>query len=798
MGHPRWRKVFVDLWGAKARTLLVVLTIAVGAFAVGFVSDMLFLTLPDMDRDFQRANPHSAILYTAVFDEDLLHSLAKVPGVEAVEGRGSLNARALLPNGSKAALALTSLPTKGELQIDKIFAYDPPVLPPMMKGEGYLERSAAAVLGVGPGDTVSFELDDERVRTIKIVALVHSPSTIPYMFMNQITIFTEAATLRGYGGTGLYDQVLMRVSEKQRDADHVQEVASLVGNKIENSGRPLYYTFIYMPGQHFAATITQALGFLMLGLGILAVFLGTFLVINTINALIGQQVRYIGVMKAIGARSGQIVTMYIVLVLGFGVLALLIALPLQIILGSGTGNQVADMLNFIPGPARISTYALGLSLFVALVVPLVTALRPVLKGTRVSVREAISDYGIGQQVRQRDWIDRLVERIRGLPRPLLISLRNTFRRKGRLFLTMTVLVLAGAIFIGVFNLRASMNGAIEEVIGYILSDVNIAFDRPYRMEELNPILEGIPGIVSVEAWGDASGTVMIPGTDSGNQVALIAPPADSTMIDPTLTAGRWLVPDDENAIVIGNHLTAVRPELKVGDQITLDIYGQKSVWTIVGIYRMAGNNPTPLLYVNKEPLLRLLNDPGRTATLRIKTTEHTLAYQRQVSAALEAAFAAHGIRVVDNAVGAELISANNSQTDVLVYFMLMMALLIAVVGGLGLASTMSMNVLERTREIGVMRAIGARNGSIFQLVVVEGMFIGILSWILGAILAIPIGSVLAFVVGTTMLQSALAFSFSMGGFLLWLILVIIISALASLLPARNAVRLTIREVLAYE
>jgi putative ABC transport system permease protein len=107
-------------------------------------------------------------------------------------------------------------------------------------------------------------------------------------------------------------------------------------------------------------------------------------------------------------------------------------------------------------------------------------------------------------------------------------------------------------------------------------------------------------------------------------------------------------------------------------------------------------------------------------------------------------------------------------------------------------------VIERTREIGVMRAIGASNRSVQSIVIVEGMMIGVISWILGALLAIPIGIAIANIVGRLFFQSPMEFIFSMDGFLVWLVIVLILSALASFLPARSASRLTVREVLAYE
>lgn len=148
--------------------------------------------------------------------------------------------------------------------------------------------------------------------------------------------------------------------------------------------------------------------------------------------------------------------------------------------------------------------------------------------------------------------------------------------------------------------------------------------------------------------------------------------------------------------------------------------------------------------------------------------------------------------------GSDVIANSRSIIDILIYLLLFMAVLIALVGGLGLMGTMGMNVLERTREIGVMRSIGAINKSIFQLVVIEGMLIGVISWVLGWLAAFPIACLLNSKLGTMLMKVPLQFTFSVQGLILWLVVVLVIAALASLIPARSAIRLTIRDVLAYE
>jgi putative ABC transport system permease protein len=123
---------------------------------------------------------------------------------------------------------------------------------------------------------------------------------------------------------------------------------------------------------------------------------------------------------------------------------------------------------------------------------------------------------------------------------------------------------------------------------------------------------------------------------------------------------------------------------------------------------------------------------------------------------------------------------------------------LAIVGGLGLSGTMSINVLERVREIGVMRAVGASDWIVLQVILVEGLVIGLISWFTGSLLAFPLSRILSDQLGLLLLENPLRFSFSIFGLLLWLVVAMVLSFLASYLPARNASRLTVREVLTYE
>ena len=188
-----------------------------------------------------------------------------------------------------------------------------------------------------------------------------------------------------------------------------------------------------------------------------------------------------------------------------------------------------------------------------------------------------------------------------------------------------------------------------------------------------------------------------------------------------------------------------------------------------------------------------------TITRKLKSTlGNHRDFQAEMEKALEDHFEGIGLNVNSTVTSARSRAQVESQFNVLIVFLLVMAVLLAVVGAIGLMGTMSLNVLERTREIGVMRAIGASDGAILKIVIVEGILIGLLSWLMGTVLALPLSRILSDAVGVSIFQTSLSYTFSIGGVQLWLGVVLVLATVASFWPARNASRVTVRDSLAYE
>jgi putative ABC transport system permease protein len=795
---PRWRKVFRDLMVNKTRTLLVVMAIAVGVFAIGVVSGTQVMLGRDLNTRYAETNPASAIIFTVEpFGDDLVQTVARMDGVEAVAGRRSVPGRIEVAPNEWRDLRIDAYDDFEDIPLNKITpengAWPPP--PETM----LMERASLPLTNAQVGDIVTIEMANGKTREMVISGETHDMNKMPAAFVGMTYGYVTYDTLEWLGYPRTYNELQLLVDSQ--NPDEISAIVTAVEAKVEKSGRTLLWTWQPTPGKHPADDIVQPMLTVLVVLGALSLALSAFLVVNTITAMLGQQVRQVGVMKTIGAQTGQITTLYVATVAIFCLLALGVAVPLGAVAAYAFTGFLANIINFDLVGFRIPPATLALEIGAGLVVPLAAAFYPILSSTRITVREAISSYGVGKVSFGDGWVDRMVERVKGLSRPLLLSLRNTFRRKARLALTLFTLTLAGAIFIAVFSVRASLLVTLDEFAGFWAYDLMVTFNRSHRVEQIEQIAATIPEVTGAESWGSGSAVRVRPDGTEGANFDVLAPPPNSTMIRPLLAEGRWFTAEDGNALVIDSDILENEPDLTVGDRVTLKMAGRESEWQIVGIAKPTISGSVlrfGTAYMPYAANAQTLRNVDQTNTIRVTLANDSPADQLRMAAELERIYTASGVDVLSTRTTQSVRDAIEYQFDILVVFLSVMATMLAVVGALGLAGTMSMNVIERAREIGVMRAIGAADSAVLQIFMVEGLLIGAISWPLSLLLAIPISYGLSWVLGIQFIGSPLVYQFSTSGALAWLGGALVLSALASFFPAQNAARLTVREVLAYE
>ncbi|UCC54813.1 MAG: ABC transporter permease [Anaerolineaceae bacterium] len=794
---PRWKKIGVDLWGNKTRTLLVVLSIAIGVFAVGMVANAYLLLDEATNSGYRVTNPSSAFLLVTPFKPELVDTIRDMPEVLEAEGRIVLDVRLKL-GGHWYTASLSAL----EYEESRINLIDPVQGAPI-PGERQLliDRTALALTDFTMGEQVIVEMGDGRRYEMPIAGAVRDQNANPSINSGHINIYTTIDTIEWLGESSDFNQFLYVAVENKDDPVYIKALTGRVKDKIERSGHLVLSSLVFAepgvsPVKFIIETIRSVLGILAL----VSLALSAILVFNTMSALIMRQVKFIGIMKSVGAKTRDLVRMYLMLVTAYGLLAFLLAVPAAIWAAFKFAQFIASpaLLDLSLPPLFVSPFVLLLELSVSLLVPILAAIPAIMRGTRVTVHAALNFQGLSEEDFSGTMLERVIERIRFMTGPWLLSLGNILRDRRRAALTLGTLILGGAVFIGVLSVSASSNQTVAEMGQEYRFDIQVDFERPYRLPVIERHALAIPGVERVEGWASANGAIVNEQDEEGNNMTILAPPAGSVLTHPKIIDGRWLQPGDENALVIDTSLLREDPNLAVGDEIVLKIAGQEEPWTIIGVYQSLGVKVWYESYANYEYVSRLTGAIDQTSHVQLVTTYHDALFQEQMASTVETAFREHGLRVSSIETSSALRGIQEDQFDIVVNVLMIMALLITLVGGLGLAGTMSINVLERTREIGVMRALGATDGTVVWVVLMEGVLMALLSWLASILLAVPVGKLLSRQVGSDFANGPLTFVYSIPGALFWLALVVVIAIVASYIPARNASRLTVRDVLAYE
>jgi putative ABC transport system permease protein len=794
MISPRWRKVLRDLWNFRSRSILVVLAVASGVAAVGIVVSTYIIITSELPADFATVKAANIRMVVDPFNEQMIATVKRVPGVEQVEGRFIQRMRLKIGADTWRDIDLFVYSDYNNIQIDKIFPKRgswPPV-----ENELLIERSAIGLTRSRLGDQVELIASNGTDQTLQLAGLVHNLNNPSAVFTNRIIGHVTSDTMEKFGYPKAFNELLIRVQDETLERDEIRQIAYDIEDRIQKAGYRVYSITIPNPGQHWFMPYLVPMTSILIILGILILGLSGLLAVNIISALLAQQIRQIGVMKSIGAHTSQLVFMYLIFILIMGIFAFFLAFFLST---SGTRfiiNFLSRLINFDVKVSRLPAQAIQIQVLLAVLVPLIAGLFPVISGSRTTVRQAINDYGLSRVQFGTSWFDRVLGYIRGLPRPMLLSLRNTFRRKLRLILTLITLSLGSAIFIAVISVNGALSLTLEAALRYYGFDMVAQLNRPYRSEQILTEVQQVSGIITAETWGSANARVLLEDGTESNNIILAAPPANSELINPTLLEGRWLIPGEENAIVLNSEVLKEDPTIKVGDFINLDIEGTEVNWEVVGIIRSVLSGPT--IYTDYASFSRALGRYGLASAVYLKSDSTDATTHRELAKSLEKHFSSVGINVLSTNVVSDLRAIAAQQFRVIILFLMLMTGIFIIVGALGLTGTMSLNVIERRREIGVMRAVGASNWQVLLIVLVEGLVIGLISWMIGALLAVPISVLLRNSVGQGFLNTPLIPYYSVYGSFIWLIIVLGLSMLSSYFPARSASRLTVREVLAYE
>ncbi len=785
MLSPRWRKAAGDLLMHKGRTLLVIVAIAVGLAGAGVILNAWALVEVATTEGFRASDPAAATLRLDVVDSALLARVRLVPGVRDVQARRVTMARASVGGGSVPAMLFTVT----DFDAIRIGRVSPKVgqWPPADETLT-IETSSVAFSGASLTESVQLAYGAGAPVATSVRGIVRDVTLAPGWMEHLLYGFVSRATLERMGAPATMNELQLVVTDRSLDQDGVRRIAFAAKVAAEATGRRVFDVEVPVPGEHIHAAQMDSLLYTQGAFALMALVLSAFLVVNLISAMLVGQTREIGVMKAIGGRWQQISAMYLVVAAVLGGAAVVLAVPIALVAGRAYAGVKAELLNFELGQSSVPGWVIVLQVAVGVLLPVIAAAFPVWRGCRIPVNDALRDAGIADAGSTGG----LAYRVSGLSRPLLFSLRNAFRRRERMALTLLALASGGAVFLGSLNLRASVLGATSAIFDTQHYDFSLRVAEPQAADSLEAMVSAVSGVEAAEAWTGTRATVDHGDGLIGNSIPITAAPADSRMLNPTVLEGRWLRAGDTRALVVNRGAQRADGALRVGANVRLIIGEIPETWTVVGLVE---STPGATAYAPREEIVA--RGVG-VRTVVVRSAIAGEASQLDLIQRLRGALADRGVSVSSSTMLAESRRTTEDHLLMVVDFLGSMGWLMLLVGGLGLASTMGLAVLERTREIGVLRAIGARHSTILTMIQVEGLTVALLSWALAIPLSIPMSVMLANAFSKIMLRVPVTYVPNVTGVVIWLVVAVVVSLVACAWPARRAMRVPTAAALAYE
>jgi putative ABC transport system permease protein len=812
--NSSWRKAVADFWQERTRTLLVVLAIALGVSGFTAVLASYAILTRELNDDYLATNPASATLFVDRVDEATLAAVLQNPGVGAAEARRLVAGKIKSGPAEWRSLALFVVKDFKAMQVSTLQP-EQGAWPPAL-GEVLIERDAFQVAKTRLGASVTIKLGQGPEQSLAVSGRVHDVGQAQARMDGIVYGYISQETLAQLGEEVYLNQLKVVVAQDRFNAAHIRDVLAQVQQTLEARGHAVSKVDMPVPGEHPHSRIMGSLLLVMAGFGTLVLLLSGVLVVNLTLALMAGQIRQIGVMKAIGGSRWQIARIYFSQALFLGLAALLIAVPAGLAAAQTLCRYLGEFLNFDIHSFAVPAWLYVLIALVGVLVPLLAAARPILKASGVSVQAALSDFGVSQQTQKpfgASAIDRALLNLSGGARPLLFSLRNAFRQRTRLLLTLLTLSTAGVFFMAALNVRASIIATLDRLFE------TQRFDLTVSLAELTPdaligrALQASSGtgngsIRQAEYWIKTNGAILedgkapsiivdANGDGAAGDFAVLALPAQTSLFKPHIVAGRMLLPGETDAVVLNHVLAKKSPDSKIGSTVRLQLGSRKTGlqqadFKVVGIAREAFRPATA--YIPKA--FFDLKQPGLSSAVSLVLSQNDEAAIKAVKTDVDRQLASQGVQARGSYSKGEGRSVIDEHMLMIYVFLIIMAGVIGGVGGLGLMTTMSLNVLERRREMGVLRAIGASPRAVWLMVVGEAVLIGLISFVLALAAAWPLSAAMGDLLVGLMLGSVLDFSFDPSGIWIWFVISLGLAVLASFVPAWQASRTSVREAIA--
>ena len=812
----RTRKSLADVTRRKGRTALVVLGIFIavaGLTGINMSESTLYNAF--LFSSGANATAPDIILAVSRLDPSLQRQLASQPNVAALQYQTQFESFWMTGATTKTLIRVVSYP---DLRHSAMTPFQLTSGRYPGGGEIVMESGDTALHLFALGQLVTLQTA-YGVAHLRVVGIARTPGQDPGGSGEALAYMSDAglAPLAAGAGSGgvpgkrpptLDHLILVKVhhrGQEQATAADLQQVLESHQITVLNVGIP--------DVNANAATLhaVESVFALLRLLAIIAVLLSAVLLVNVTTALVAEQIPVIGIMKAAGGTGGVIMRGYLLSVAIYSALGTVPGLALGLYAGYQLAIAVASGSQLDVGPFALQPWIVGFGLAVGLAVPLLASLPPLGNGTRITVREATSGHGVSgpgtlgiaggalQQVGAR-----LTGGLTWASRTTQLGLFGLFRRRSRLLLSVLTLAVAAMSFLVVQISVSSVSGTVAAIDAHSSADMEVYFDDTSLYGQLSHQLGSLPNLERIERY--AGGNV----STAWGTLEIMGYEPDTRIYHYQLTSGRWLRADDTNVVLLSD-AAAVRTGLHVGDTVLVNgrtplrvIGTLKQTISVLGWIGAAVTSVTTLNQLQGIPAAG--SRAGATHEVVIGARDRSRSAVDQLAQKVNQLLNpsdgyADGTGYFSGSRGSidtthEYVSRRQRGWVVLYSMLYAIALLVGVTGLLGLVQARAASALERRREIGTLRAIGASSWRVGQVFWVEGMAEAGLAWCLGSLAGVPLAYGFVKVLSQTVMP--LNVEIDVSAFLVMAGATLLIASLASIVPAWSASHQRTATLLRYE
>jgi putative ABC transport system permease protein len=730
------RKAWADLARHRTRSLLAAGTLGIAIASLGFLAVPGLLSAA-MNGQVQQGRLNEVAISTRVIGltPDQLGALGRLPGVAAVSADlryvtttttagGTQNI--VIDGGGLASAAVNTvllmsgrLPGPGEALADVADG----------KAGGY---------AVPAGGTLSVRAASGAAARLRVSGTGLDLAYTPGANSTGVPVFyTSIATAQALSGSRGYNHLGFRLTDDSPVAQDrvIAEVrAYLTAQAGSDPVTSLPYTRAlgYWPGQSGFNDIIAVLYIIT----ILALGSALFLIAATMNALIAEQAREIAILRALGGRRRQIggITTRTAAMLGLAgaIAGTILGIAIAYLLARYFAERIVDVaLGFgISVPVVLASPVAGPVLAVAASLPaLRRALRKPVAETLTGAGTA-GGYGAG-------WLDRAAARsglLAGslVPDTMRMGLRDVLRQKRRSIAVIAQVAVAAGLAISFLALGQSITAVIGQTIGKLHVSIDVGQAAGSGARSFGPqalaIATATPGVTSAQPVETSS-------VQYDGQAYAAWGLGPRPLYSYRLSAGRWFTAADTAAgtppVILGP-VVADASGAHVGQALTLDMATGPVRARVIGI-DTGQNNGGDIVYLPLPVLERLDGTPGTANSLWVTTANPMHAFIDRAATAVASRLAAAGYPVTTTKIYAYEAQITAGDNSVLIIVEILGLVVVAIML-MGLASALAMAVIERTREIGILRCLGARARHIRRIFTTEAVVLALFGWAAGILL----------------------------------------------------------------